>query len=1342
MTTRHRGRYRGRRRWGRDGAALVPTDLVRRVVAALRRPSAGMLVLGILSSLLLAALPINAQAASAPAPDETGAAPSAYDDESASSLPETPEGDGAVTAEPEEETGAPAQDLSGSVEEPATASDEWSEPQSTGVSAESDEPEPVRQAVRGEDDAVDLQPAEETTDGETIVSPTSVNPVGTAVRQDNTFYAYVGAGENIDIDFAKVGNATNAGDVEITVRGPGGVVQTCTALEADPAGSGCSWTDLTSSTEGVWQVDFEPVAATGDRYEWDIQVQSGAATIDGRVYSERYAMTQVSTATPSDFTFWYQSEHGFLYEATYTDFNGIDSVFSSDATGVAQLDSCVSAYESMDSVGNDADTGRLWVPPLGECGDPYKIFFENPDPALPATAQLWDGSTVWLQPAVELPDLSNLSFTPDSATVQSGEFTFDVVNFTGQLNVQVDVNNDGDYTDPEDVTVPVAVTQDGTVTVPFDGLDGLGNPIPATQELGARVAIDQVGEIHFVNNDVETRGGLEVQALNGPDAGSSTLYWNDTELLDSGRDCTTPQTDGTGGVDSTGGVHGWDCSDVPQLGNDNTGESGSWGDVRQIDDWTYHTIDEFEEIRIASRELDVDKTSDATADSRPGDTVRYTVTLTNVGTGDYTAEAPAVLLDDLTGVLDDATLDESSLSADRQGSLAFADPMVSWTGELVAGDSVTVTYEVTLTGDGDGLVRNVVFVPPCDPADPGCDVPPTPECDPPNEDGLDPETGLPCDEIEFELPWLIIDKVADTAELPEVGGTVTYTVVATNVGPGDYTATAPAPVVDDVSDVLDDATLDESTLTADRPGALDFTEPEITWGGELASGESVTITYTVTYTGEGDQVLINTACIPEEEAAPDTDPCATVELPWPDIEDSKSVEASDDPVGAGTVLTYTLTFTNTGSAAGQVDKVDNLTHVLDDADVTSPPVASDPALSVSAIENGQFTITGTLQPDQTVTVTYQVTLRPDGERGDNVAANFLIPPGEEVCDPADPDCEVPPCEPAEGEEPDCTVTPIGEIEDTKSADPESTTPVNAGQELTYTLTFTNIGEAAGLVDRVDDLTHVFDDADFVSAPTASDPALTATGPDEEDRIHITGELAAGQTVTVSYTVRVRDAAERGDDILANFLLDPQEEPPTEPVCEPAEDEDPDCTTHPVGNLVVEKSADPESGTELQPGDKVTYTLTFANPGEGPAEVDYTDHAAGVADDTALLEGPTASDAALAVSDIEDGAYTITGTLAAGQTVTVTYTVRVEPYDEQGDGLLENFLTPTGEEPPSECVETNLLCTEHPVQEPSGDDPDLPDTGANLTTWLLLSGFAMVIGGLAVAATLRRRERLQ
>ena len=73
------------------------------------------------------------------------------------------------------------------------------------------------------------------------------------------------------------------------------------------------------------------------------------------------------------------------------------------------------------------------------------------------------------------------------------------------------------------------------------------------------------------------------------------------------------------------------------------------------------------------RRLEITKTSDATEDTRQGDTVTYTVIAKNVGTGDYTGAEPARVVDDLTGVLDDGDYNGDA-AADLGDEPTYADP--------------------------------------------------------------------------------------------------------------------------------------------------------------------------------------------------------------------------------------------------------------------------------------------------------------------------------------------------------------------------------------------------------------------------------------------------------------------------------------------------------------------------------------------------------------------------------------------------------------------------------------------------------------------------------------------
>ena len=138
----------------------------------------------------------------------------------------------------------------------------------------------------------------------------------------------------------------------------------------------------------------------------------------------------------------------------------------------------------------------------------------------------------------------------------------------GGYSIQIDVNANGSYNDPVDRTIPWG-SPPGQVQVPFDGLDGLGNPIGVCQPMNAKVVVDRVGEVHLTLDDVETlgrpvagggiSGGIQViGATAGVTAPNPKLYWDDTNLTTTGRNSVTPVLDGKAGVDtSVNAAHAW-----------------------------------------------------------------------------------------------------------------------------------------------------------------------------------------------------------------------------------------------------------------------------------------------------------------------------------------------------------------------------------------------------------------------------------------------------------------------------------------------------------------------------------------------------------------------------------------------------------------------------------------------------------------------------------------------------------------------------------------------------------------------------------------------------------------
>jgi fimbrial isopeptide formation D2 family protein/LPXTG-motif cell wall-anchored protein len=207
--------------------------------------------------------------------------------------------------------------------------------------------------------------------------------------------------------------------------------------------------------------------------------------------------------------------------------------------------------------------------------------------------------------------------------------------------------------------------------------------------------------------------------------------------------------------------------------------------------------------------------------------------------------------------------------------------------------------------------------------------------------------------------------------------------------------------------------------------------------------------------------------------------------------------------------------------------VDDLTHVLDDADLQSGPISSDAA--VKAVRDGKrLEITGGVGAGTMVTVTYTVTVKAADQVGDSVLANFLLDPDQTV--PADPTA----CAP--GDE-DCTTNPLPAPQMRVVKKMSAPSDAGPGDVVTYTVTATNTGSVDYSASKParfsDDFTKVLDDADYAGDAKASsgavgydDPTLTWSGP-----------LRTGQTVTVTYSFTIHDPLD-GDGRLVNVVVTP------------------------------------------------------------------------------------------------------------------------------------------------------------------------------------------------------------
>ncbi|MEU6124740.1 isopeptide-forming domain-containing fimbrial protein [Streptomyces sp. NPDC047123] len=620
--------------------------------------------------------------------------------------------------------------------------------------------------------------------------------------------------------------------------------------------------------------------------------------------------------------------------------------------------------------------------------------------------------------------------------------------------------------------------------------------------------------------------------------------------------------------------------------------------------------------------LEIKKKADR-KDVRPGGTLTYTVTVRNTGRGAY---RDATFTDDLSGVLDDADWDD--VVTRTAGSTAYdaGARTLTWTGDVAAGATVTVTYRVTVNDPpgGDKRLKNVVTGPDGS------------SCDPADADGdCATETGVKS---------LRLKKTATPAN-PKAGDKVTYTVTVENTGGVTF---RDATFRDDLTDVLDDSTWNDKVTRTAGTTDYDAGAKRFSWTGDLAVGAAATVTYQVTVTNKGDKYLRNVVTATDSNCPVDSrDPdCRTV-LPKPELDIEKTA-APKNPK-PGDVVTYTVTVTNKSTDADYsgASFTDDLSGVLDDATWRGDTTETSGTTAFDA-KKQQLTWSGDIAGGAAVTVTYQVTVGTP-PKGDKNLKNRVVGPEDSTCAPG-------------GDDPACaTETPLPTLEIKKTSKPAA---AKAGEKITYRVTVRNTGQAdyPG-ASFEDDLTGVLDDAVYGNDQRATSGTVTYAEP----KVSWNGTVAKGTTTTVTYSVTV-DSPPGGDKRLTNAVTGPDGS-----TCPPG-GTDPDCATETgLADLRIKKTASPRTA---KPGQKITYTVTVRNTGtetyEGASfEDDLTDvlKAARYDDDQAARGGGTVTYRAPKVRWTHD--------LPAGKTATVTYSVTLDKNVEGATKLTNLVVGPDG-----------------------------------------------------------------
>ena len=560
----------------------------------------------------------------------------------------------------------------------------------------------------------------------------------------------------------------------------------------------------------------------------------------------------------------------------------------------------------------------------------------------------------------------------------------------------------------------------------------------------------------------------------------------------------------------------------------------------------------------------------------------YTVAVTDSGQTPYTG---ATFTDPLSGVLDDAAY--NSGAAATIGTVSFASPALTWTGDLAAGATATVTFSVTVNNPdtGDHILASTVTS---------------------TTAGSNCAAGsgaAACTATVDVAALTIVNSSNVTTTTP--GSVVRFTATFTNAGQVPYTGIT---IATNLLDVVDDAAGNgDRTATS---GTLTVTATGVSWTGSIPAGGSVIVTGTVTVKNPdtGNKVMTATSSTTAAGSncpAGSPDPRCSVSVPVlvPALSITQAANAAS--AAPGQVIGYTLTVTNTGLTTYTGTAVtDSFAQMLDDAAYNGNATATAGAVSYTA---PVLTWTGDLAPGASAVISYTITVNNPDTGGKLVITTVASAAAGSSCPPGTTSS---PCQLIVP-----VLTPALTIVKTAATASGSSAVATPGGVVTYTITVTDTGQTpyAG-ASLTDPLGAVLDDAayngDAAAVITGRAPARPTPASYDGSALSWTGDLAVGASVTITYTVTVNNP-DTGNRTLANTVTSA-----TPGSNCPAGGGDARCTA-----TVTVVGADSLTFTQTAAsastvaGGVVHYTITIVNSAGSPyTGASFADPMAGVLDD--------------------------------------------------------------------------------------------------------------------------------
>ncbi len=466
-----------------------------------------------------------------------------------------------------------------------------------------------------------------------------------------------------------------------------------------------------------------PAQASADNWvtAWDVTVFDGNVAQSGRVFARYYALNLGSANARVNLDVIVQTIDGYRYELEQ-DIEPFGFIFFANRKGFRDGEGNA-IYRSIQL--NDDDTlqpGQTFNAPdqpddIDNNEVTHKIFLNEPDGSMPATAATPSGTDTWLyRPDAKAPPIpQDFAFTGvDGTQDQAGTGLGGTFSFVNPL----DGTDDAPAPNAYNITLEfssgatkrvLAGTADPDVTteVFWDGQDGDGNDVPAgSGDFTATVRLF-AGEVHFPFLDVEDAPtGISITRLNTP-AGSAT-----TGIADPGRIYYDDSI-------FTNGQKELDGIITPPAAHTFTGD---FGNHRGIDTWVYYPTSEPEQASIVIREADLSVAMTDNPDPiLAGGPTSYTFTVSNLSDGSAgTVDAVDAAVTDafpaeLTNVqwrceiTAEGTFANEPLAASSCAINSGAGD-ISTTVNLKRGATATFTVTATVAQNASGILTNTATV--------------------------------------------------------------------------------------------------------------------------------------------------------------------------------------------------------------------------------------------------------------------------------------------------------------------------------------------------------------------------------------------------------------------------------------------------------------------------------------------------------------------------------------------------------------------------------------------------------------------------------------------------------